>query len=128
MAPSQCVKQRQNSSPRGIASTSGITLEPVPEKPLTVSNHALRGPSCPSSTYGMEPNRHTISQPRATTAMPSWRVRLERSVRKSRKPIAPTAPATSMVVANDSTSRAWPYPMATASGAVMEAVSPSRGC
>ena len=82
MAPSQWVKQRQKRMPRGSASTSGITLEPVPVKPLTVSNQALRGFRTPSRTNGSEPMAQTISQPTATTAMPSWRVRPARSARK----------------------------------------------
>ena len=103
MAPSQCVKQRQNSRPRGSASTSGITLAPVPVKPLTVSNQALRGLSWPSRTNGSEPMGQTMSQPSATTAMPSWRVRPARSVRKRKKPTVPMAAPMNMVVANDLT-------------------------
>ena len=50
IAPSQWAKQRQNRMPRGKASTSGITLEPVPVKPLVHSNHALMGLRMPFST------------------------------------------------------------------------------
>ena len=85
MPPSQWVKLRQNSRPRGSASTSGMTLEPVPVKPLTVSNQALIGVEPPG-----EDERHasraaqTISQPSATAAKPSRRDRPARSVRRKK--------------------------------------------
>ena len=84
MPPSQCVKLRQNSRPFGRDSTSGMTLDPVPENPLTVSNQALTGSSPPASAKGSAPSAQTMSQPRATAANPSRRVRPARSVRRKK--------------------------------------------
>ena len=65
MPPSQWVKLRQKSSPRGSASTSAITLEPVPVKPLVISNHEFSGSSVPDRMNGTEPRAQTIaSRPR----------------------------------------------------------------
>ncbi len=84
MPPSQCVKLRQNRSPLGSDSTSGMTLDPVPENPLTVSNQAFTGSSPPASMKGTAPRAQTMSQPSATVANPSRRVRPARSLRRKK--------------------------------------------
>ena len=75
MPPSQWEKLRQKSIPRGKASTSANIVAPVVVKPDMDSKNASTGAEvAPVSRKGIAPSRAADSQPRDTTAKPSFMV------------------------------------------------------
>ena len=71
MPPVQWVRQRHINMLGGKSLKDLAVVTPVVVNPETLSKTAANGSAGLNKKYGMEPNKHTKSQPQPTTAMAS---------------------------------------------------------